>query len=72
MKLIRAGLHEEVSVSKTIRALLVIGNVCYAIVKLLTLLVQIILLHDLDRLHGIEPSSLLFDKMLVVLIIPVV
>ena len=31
-----------------------------------------VLLHDLDRLHGIEPSSLLFDKMLVVLIIPVV
>ena len=30
-----------------------------------------VLLHDLDRLHGIEPS-LLFDKMLVVLIIPVV
>lgn len=36
MKLIRAGSHEEASVSKTIRALLVIGNVCYVIVKLLT------------------------------------
>ena len=39
-KLIRAGLHEEVTFSKIIRALLMVGNVGYAILKMLNLLVQ--------------------------------